>query len=91
MTTERPTPPSSRPTPPPAGQRVSVRVDDVMHDALAVIMGTGMTASDAIRAALNVLADACEGAWDGGHYPEWVLPQRYGITYPDAPGRPTDH
>ncbi|MFE6683945.1 hypothetical protein [Streptomyces sp. NPDC057729] len=64
------------PTIPAVGKPLSVRVqDEGMRDDLAVIMRTGCTASDAVRQALYVLANAYYAAWDHGHYPPGTTPQ----------------
>lgn len=60
---------------PKPGSRVSVRVDDFMSDDLAALMRTGMTASDAIRRAVELLADIHRNAWSAGLYPEGTAPQ----------------
>lgn len=63
-----------KPAKPKAGRPISVRVDEGMADDLAVIMKTGCDASAAIRHALLILANVCDAAWAGGHYPAGVMP-----------------
>ncbi|WP_406014338.1 hypothetical protein OG520_22205 [Streptomyces sp. NBC_00984] len=64
------------PTIPAVGKPLSVRVqDEGMRDDLAVIMRTGCTASDAVRQALYMLANAYYAAWELGGYPPGTVPQ----------------
>jgi hypothetical protein len=61
---------------PEVGKPVTVRVlDEGMRDDLAVIMRTGCTASDAVRQALYIVANAYHAAWENGHYPPGTTPQ----------------
>lgn len=60
-------------TPPTAGTRLTVRVDDLLADDLAVLMrtrcatsDTTWSASDAVRRAVEVLAQIHRGAWATG-------------------------
>lgn len=62
-------------TPPKPGKGLSVRVDETLYDDLAVMMRAGITASDAVREAVSVIAGAWRHAWESGHYPEGVMPQ----------------
>ncbi|MGW7197235.1 hypothetical protein [Streptomyces chryseus] len=63
-------------TPPEVGKTVTVRVaDEGMRDDLAVMMRAHPTASDAVRQALLLVANAYYAAWEGGHYPPGVMPQ----------------
>jgi hypothetical protein len=64
----------ARSQPPAVGKSASVRVDQPLHDDLAVVMRCGVTASDAIRQAVGLLADAYRGAWDIAGYPNGVAP-----------------
>ncbi|MFE4328718.1 hypothetical protein ACFRQM_04465 [Streptomyces sp. NPDC056831] len=64
------------PTIPPVGKPLTVRVqDEGMRDDLSVIMRTGCTASDAVRQALYIVANAYYAAWGNGHYPPGTAPQ----------------
>jgi hypothetical protein len=47
-------------------QRISVRRDDELSDALAVLAAAGLSVSDAVRVAVRLLADAHQGAYDSG-------------------------
>ncbi|WP_455361985.1 hypothetical protein [Streptomyces sp. SYSU K21746] len=62
-------------TPPAAGARTSVRVDQELSDDLAVMMRTGMTASDALRHAVSIVAGAYRNAWAAGVVPDKVEPR----------------
>ncbi|WP_405597523.1 hypothetical protein OG741_13780 [Streptomyces sp. NBC_01410] len=62
-------------TPPKPGKGLSVRVDETLYDDLAVMMRAGITASDAVREAVSLIAGAWRHAWESGHYPEGVMPQ----------------
>ncbi|MFJ6748284.1 hypothetical protein ACIQNI_08845 [Streptomyces sp. NPDC091266] len=73
MATPNPIEPA-RSQPPAVGKSASVRVDQPLHDDLAVVMRCGVTASDAIRRAVEVLADVYRGAWDVAGYPDGVAP-----------------
>lgn len=61
--------------PPDRPKGLSVRYDDELYDDLAVMMRAGMTASDAVKHAVSIVAGAYRNAWDSGHYPEGVMPQ----------------
>ncbi|MGW1405036.1 hypothetical protein [Streptomyces sp. NPDC002403] len=64
------------PTIPAVGKPLTVRVqDEGMRDDLAVIMRTGCTASDAVRQALYIVANAYHHAWQTGGYPPGTAPQ----------------
>jgi hypothetical protein len=65
---------AANPSPPAVGRSASVRVDHYLYDNLGVLMRCGMTASDAIRAGVGLLADIYRAAWDMGGYPEGVPP-----------------
>ncbi|MFD7512364.1 hypothetical protein ACFV5N_23920 [Streptomyces sp. NPDC059853] len=65
---------------PAVGKAMSVRVDDGMHDDLTVIMRTGCSASDAVRRALLLLANAYDAAWAEGIYPVGEAPQITNVT-----------
>ncbi|MGW8374280.1 hypothetical protein [Streptomyces sp. ODS28] len=60
--------------PPAVGKRASVRVDENLHADLVALMRCGITASDAIRDAVALLADIHRAAWDMGGYPEGAPP-----------------
>jgi hypothetical protein len=62
-------------TPPERPKGLSVRYDAELYDDLAVMMRTGMTASDAVKHAVSLIAGAWRHAWEAGHYPEGVMPQ----------------
>lgn len=76
-------------TPPKAGKRMSVRVDDTLSDDLAIVMRTGMTASDAVRYAVAFLAHGYAWVWESGLYPDGVPPQRMAVRVPAYDGDPT--
>lgn len=61
--------------PPEIGKALSVRVDADLSDDLAVVMQTGVIASDAVRQALRLLADAYRKAWDYDDCPRGTAPQ----------------
>ncbi|MFF4751814.1 hypothetical protein [Streptomyces sp. NPDC001270] len=62
-------------TPPKAGARPSIRVDDGLAADLAVLMSTGANLSDAIRAAVRQAADIHRTAWANGVVPEGTAPR----------------
>lgn len=62
-------------TPPLPGKGLSVKVDQQLYDDLAIMMRAGITVSDAIKEAVNIVAGTYRNAWDMGAYPEGVLPQ----------------
>lgn len=62
-------------TPPKVGRAASVKVDDVLYADLATLMHTGMTLSDAIKEAVNLLAVTYRSAWSAGVYPDGVMPR----------------
>lgn len=66
---------TNTPAPPRPGARPSVRVDAQFADDLAVIMSTGVTFTDAVRDAVNVLAVIYRGAWQSGACPTGTAPQ----------------
>lgn len=76
-------------TPPKAGKRMSVRVDNALSDDLAALMKTGMTASDAVRLAVGFLAHGYRDLWEQDVYPEGVAPARMKMVAPPYDGRPT--
>ncbi|MFE5793546.1 hypothetical protein ACFQ8C_13365 [Streptomyces sp. NPDC056503] len=76
-------------TPPKAGKRMSVRVDDALSDDLAALMRTGMTASDAVRLAVGFLAHGYRDLWAHGVYPDGVAPARMRLTTPPHDARRT--
>lgn len=55
---------------PNAGEKkrkgISVRTDDIFERDLAIFARTGMTATDAVKYAVNVIAEAYERAWAQG-------------------------
>ena len=63
-----------------APQRLSVRVDDGLATDLAVMARAGLSASDAVRIALSIVAGAYEAAWASGAVPEGVQPEITGCT-----------
>ncbi|MEV0912687.1 hypothetical protein AB0I93_00045 [Streptomyces sp. NPDC049967] len=62
-------------TPPKPGKGLSVKVDQQLYDDLATMMRAGITVSDAVREAVNIIAGTCRNAWAMGAYPDGVLPQ----------------
>ncbi|WP_406013039.1 hypothetical protein OG520_10860 [Streptomyces sp. NBC_00984] len=68
MATPNPTEPKTTKShkPPKPGTRPSVRADAAVCDDFAVIMSAGGTASDAIRAAVAMLADMYRTGWAHG-------------------------
>jgi hypothetical protein len=73
MGTSNPSP-TPEATPPAAGKVASVRVDQILHEDLAALMACGMTASDAVRHAVDIVAVIYRNAWKLGAYPEHVAP-----------------
>ncbi|WP_329423000.1 hypothetical protein [Streptomyces sp. NBC_01268] len=71
MTTAKRT---QRPTPPKAGTRPSVRVDDQLAADLAVVMRTGANLSDAVRQCVRLVADVYRTAWAEGVVPVGTAP-----------------
>ncbi|MQY13759.1 hypothetical protein SRB5_39110 [Streptomyces sp. RB5] len=53
-------------TPPEIGKSVGVRVDEWMRDDLEVLLNTGISVSDAIRASLALAAGIFRGAQEDG-------------------------
>lgn len=79
-------------TPPKAGSRPSVRVDQELSDNLAVMMRAGLTLSDAVRHAVATVAGAYATAWDQGVVPQGIEPRIIGFQverHPDCPTPPT--
>ncbi len=76
-------------TPPKPGKGLSVRVDGQLHDDLAVLMRTGMTASEAVRLAVGFLAHGYAWVWESGLYPEGTPPARMALKVPPYDGRNT--
>ncbi|MGC5007459.1 hypothetical protein [Streptomyces sp. DT203] len=62
-------------TPPKPGKGLSVKVDQQLYDDLVIMMRAGITVSDAVKEAVNIIAGTCRNAWAMGAYPEGVLPQ----------------
>lgn len=75
MADTNPTDPYRHPKPPAPGKTISVRVDEGTSDDLAVIMRAGLSASDAVRQALLILANVYYETWKRGHYPPGEAPQ----------------
>ncbi|MBT2400771.1 hypothetical protein [Streptomyces sp. ISL-100] len=71
---------------PAAGARLTVRVDADLSDDLAVLLRTGCTTSDAVRLAVAFLAHGYRWAWESGHYPDGVAPERMAMKVPPHPG-----
>lgn len=65
---------TQRPTPPKAGTRPSIRVDDQLARDFAVVMRTGVNLSDAVRRAVRQLADQYRTAWAEGVVPVGTAP-----------------
>ncbi|MGW0933140.1 hypothetical protein [Streptomyces sp. NPDC002644] len=59
---------------PQIGKSISVRVTPELRQALAILMTPGGTASDAVRLATSLLADAYHGAWATGRIPHGTAP-----------------
>ncbi|GAA2987562.1 hypothetical protein [Streptomyces fulvorobeus] len=76
-------------TPPKSGKGLSVRVDDELHDDLAVMMSTGITASDAVKHAVSLIAWAYRNSWSAGVVPEGVEPHINGHSVSPYDGRNT--
>jgi hypothetical protein len=68
--------------------RLSVRLDDDLSDDLATVTRTGVTASDAVRLALALLANTYRCAWDHGDVPDDQAPRILGVRYATADGTP---
>lgn len=68
---------------------MSVRVDGTLSDDLAIVMRTGMTASDAVRYAVAFLAHGYAWVWESGLYPDGIPPQRMAVRVPPYDGDPT--
>jgi hypothetical protein len=66
---------------------LSVRMDDGLAADLAVMARAGLSASDAVRIALSVVAGAYEAAWATGAVPEGVQPEITGCTGVRMTGR----
>lgn len=49
--------------------RISVRRSPELDAALSVLASAGLTTTDAVRLAVQVLSDAFEGAWAAGMTP----------------------
>ncbi|MFH9137457.1 hypothetical protein [Streptomyces sp. NPDC017524] len=61
--------------PPPPGKGLSVRMDVELYDDLTVMMSTGITASDAVKHAVSLIASVYSGAWSEGIVPEGEQPR----------------
>jgi hypothetical protein len=91
---------TQHPTPPDVGKNAPVRVTRDMHDDLTILMSTGATLTDVIRAAVRQAADIHRTAWANGVCPTGTAPivaayslhAQPGYTPPadpqDAPGHP---
>lgn len=60
--------------PPKAGQSVTVRVDEIFAEDLAVLALAGMNTTDALRWTANKLAAGFTEAWRRGTVPEGQWP-----------------
>ncbi|MFD8156601.1 hypothetical protein [Streptomyces malaysiensis] len=60
---------------PTEGARLTVRVDAILSDDLEAMMRTGMTASDAVRTAVSIVAGTYRNAWAMGVCPDGVVPE----------------
>ncbi|AFU62194.1 hypothetical protein SV1_54 [Streptomyces phage SV1] len=80
------------PTPPKAGTRPSVRVDEQLAADLAVVMRTGANMSDAIRLSVRQVADMYRTAWTEGVVPVGTAPVllAYQLHKDPTPPRPSD-
>lgn len=79
------TEPKSRRTAP-----LSVRMDAKLADDLAVMARAGMTASDAVRVAVSIVAGAYGHAWARGVVPEGVRPLITGCAVQAYDGPPKE-
>lgn len=61
-------------TAPAPGKTLSVRVDEMMHEDLGVLIRSGMNASEAARYCVNIVARAYVQAWERGFTPEGEVP-----------------
>ncbi|MFF1701253.1 hypothetical protein [Streptomyces sp. NPDC058252] len=61
--------------PPKAGSSVTVRVDEIFAEDLAVLARAGMNTTDALRWAANKLAVGFTEAWKRGTVPEGQWPE----------------
>ncbi|MFD4975630.1 hypothetical protein [Streptomyces sp. NPDC058424] len=61
-------------TPPKPGKALSVKVDPILYDDLAVMLRTGMTLSEAVRTAVSIVAGAYRNTWESGRIPDGVMP-----------------
>ncbi|WP_392668601.1 hypothetical protein [Streptomyces sp. LN785] len=77
-------------TPPAPGKGLSVRVDQELYDDLAVMMSTGITASDAVKHAVSLIAWAYRNAWSKGIVPNGAEPriEGYSVTPYDRASKP---
>ncbi|WP_406337006.1 hypothetical protein OG814_11765 [Streptomyces zaomyceticus] len=84
---------NQQPTPPKAGTRPSVRVDDQLADDLAVVMRTGANLSDAIRLCVRQVADMYRTAWAEDVVPVGTAPvllaYQLGKAPAPAPAQPS--
>ncbi|MGW1772537.1 hypothetical protein [Streptomyces sp. NPDC002104] len=69
-------------------KNLSVRRDETLDQALAVLTRTGMNESDAVRLAVSFLAHGWGDLWDSGVLPEGVAPRvfRMQTALHDVPG-----
>jgi hypothetical protein len=65
---------TQHPTPPDIGRNAPVRVTADFRDDLTILMSTGATLTDVIRAAVRDRADAYRRAWDHGDVPPGTAP-----------------
>ncbi|MFD8948980.1 hypothetical protein ACFV0B_09025 [Streptomyces xanthophaeus] len=63
----------------PRQRNLSVRRDQDLDEALAVLTSTGMNASDAVRLAVTFLAHGYADIWENGYYPKGVRPQQMAL------------
>lgn len=86
MANAHPTQPKKQ-TPPTAGQRPSVRVDEALAADLAVLMSTGDNFSDVVRQAVGQLADMYRTAWANRVCPPGTAPNlfAYQLSRPTTP------
>lgn len=65
-----------RPKVPEVGKNTGARVDQKLHDDLAILLRIpGSTVSDAIKWAVELGAGLCEQAWTLGGYPPGTTPR----------------
>lgn len=67
-------------TPNATRKGVSVRMDDIFARDLDIFTSTGMNATDAIKYAVNVIAEAYERAWEQGLCARGEVPEELKVV-----------